>query len=206
MWRGVKLFFSLRPPCRFQIEIPVSKPFLLLYFITINDTNCLLNFGYWRVCSNSYLSAGDGPQIPDFNFPILSKMNELAMLYFFIIYMKTPLLRIAPSLHPRIYWKYPQIWQGQRHLKKWRDIEYLYLSPISFCTSYIEEYAKITCNCSSDYAACESSGGSFKYVCKPGLSGDGQIAQVMEFLRATVSPYQKRFKQRPGVFVFTVIN
>ena len=107
---GLKFFFfSLRPPCRFQIEIPVSIPFLLLYFITINDTNCLLNFGYWRVCSNSYLSAGDGPQIPDFNFPILSKMNELAMLYFFIIYMKTPLLRIAPSLHPRIYWKYPQI-------------------------------------------------------------------------------------------------
>ena len=38
--------------------------------------------------------------------------------------------------------------------------------------------------------------------------GMDKIAQVMEFLRATlyVSPSQKRVKQRPGVLVFTVIN
>ena len=38
--------------------------------------------------------------------------------------------------------------------------------------------------------------------------GMDKIAQVLEFLRATinVSPSQKRVKQRPGVLVFTVIN
>ena len=38
--------------------------------------------------------------------------------------------------------------------------------------------------------------------------GMDKIAQVMEFLRATifVSPSQKRVKQKPGVLVFTVIN
>ena len=46
----------------------------------------------------------DGPQIPDFNFPIPSKMDELAMLYFFIISMKAFLPRIALSFHSRICW------------------------------------------------------------------------------------------------------
>ena len=49
----------------------------------------------------------DGPQIPDFNFPIPSKMDELAMLYFFITSIKAFLPRIALSFFPRICWKYP---------------------------------------------------------------------------------------------------
>ena len=45
---------------------------------------------------------------------------------------------------------------------------------LSFCNSDVEEYAKITCNCSNDNSTCESSEGSLKCVCKPGFSGDGQ--------------------------------
>ena len=50
---------------------------------------------------------GSRPQIPDFNFPIPSKMDELAMLHFFITYIKAFLPRIALSFFPRICWKYP---------------------------------------------------------------------------------------------------
>ena len=51
---------------------------------------------------------GSRPQIPNFNFPIPSKIDELAMLYFFLITsMKAFLPRIALSFFPRICWKYP---------------------------------------------------------------------------------------------------
>ena len=150
--------------------------------------------------------AADGPQIPDFNFPIPSKMDELAMLYFFIISMKAFLPRIALSFHSRMCWNK---WNKDNTI--WRNDEISLICIFTHCHSVIQTsnnmpalpvtvaiimlLVKVQRDLSSAFVNRNS-------------VGMDKIAQVMEFLRATinVSPSQKRVKKRPGVFVFTVIN
>ena len=117
------------------------------------------------------------PQNPDCNFFYTIKNGWAHNAVFFkkyILYMKAFLPWITP---PSILEYAGNTHKCSKCNAIWRNdelISNLYPSPLSFCNSDIEEYAKITCNCSNDNATCESSEGSFKCVCKPGFSGDGQ--------------------------------
>ena len=124
--------------------------------------------------------------------------------FYFLWYIRKP--PSSESLLPSIieyagithwYNKDNSIWRND-------EISLIFIfSPLSFCTSDIEECAKITCNCSNDNATCKSSEGSFKCVCKPGFSGDRQNCTGNGISSGKcVSPSRKRFKERPDVLVF----
>ena len=130
------------------------------------------------------------------------------MLYFFIISMK-PFSLESPSLSILEYAGNTDKWNKDNTI--WRNDEISLICIFTHCHSVIQTsnnmpalpvtvaiimlLVKVQRDLSSAFVNLNS-------------VGMDKIAQVLEFLRATinVSPSQKRVKQRPGVLVFTVIN
>ena len=128
-------------------------------------------------------------------------MNELAMLYFFIMYMKTSLLQIAPSLHPRIYWnthKYNKdnaIWRNDEIsstciFPQFHSVLHTSknMPKLPATVAVIMLLVKVRGDLSSAFVNLDS-------------VGMDKIAQVMEFLRATMSPHIKSDSNKDLVFL-----